>query len=45
MRYIFYFIIFSFVKIFELIWYFKIDTYPFKEFIKDIDNYEYPIDY
>jgi len=45
MKYIFYIIPYMLLQLIYCMWHLKFDNYSFKEYIYNIENFEYPIDY
>ena len=43
MKYLIYGIFYFIIKICYFIWNFKFDEYTYKEYVDDVESYEYPI--
>jgi hypothetical protein len=44
MKYIIYYFIYCIIQLKYFIWNFKFDTYTFKQYIEDVETFEFPID-
>jgi hypothetical protein len=45
MKYLVYYSVYTLLKLSYLIWNAKVDTYTFKQYVQDVESFEYPIDY
>jgi hypothetical protein len=45
MKYLVYYSVYALLQLFHLIWNAKFDTYTFKQYVKDVESFEYPTEY